>query len=229
VLPGGFAQLEQELRQLLSQALERNGLSPKDLHRGVFGMAGADTRRQSGTIRDILTRWGMENPLVINDAYLPVKAASQRGYGIGAINGSGSTVAGIGADGSMLQIGGCGGLTGDIGGGSYLGEAAVRAAYKAMYKGAPPTLLQGMLFERLGVQREQDFLEALTEAREAGELRLSDLNRLRFEAARQGDKVALGILARTGEDSAMAICRCWRGCPTRQGSRWRWRWPGLCT
>ena len=205
VMDGGLAQLERELRELFDLALERNRLSLSGLTCSVFGMSGVDTRHQEQAIREILIRCGAENLLVCNDAFLPIKAISPQGYGICAINGSGCTTAGIGADGSMLQIGGCGGLTGDIGGGSYLGETVARTVYAEIYKGGPPTLLRSMLFHRLGIARDEDFFDTLTQRMEDEPHFLPDLNRMLFEAANLGDQVSVDLLTKTGEDSALAI------------------------
>ena len=204
-MDGGFEQLGRELRALVDLALERNELHMKDLARGVFGMSGADTARQRASIGAIYKRLGVRHPLVVNDAYLPIKAVSPTGCGIGAINGSGCTVAGIGADSAMLQIGGCGALTGDMGGGGHLGEVVAGTVYASLFKGGAETLLCPMLKRRLGVQRGEDFLDALIEQLDAGTLRLSDMGQMLFEAADRGDAVALGLLEATGKDSARAI------------------------
>ena len=205
VMDDGFEQLERELHDLIHLALDRNGLRIADLARGVFGMSGADTKKQHAQITGIYRRLGLDRPVVINDAFLPIKAVSTSGCGIGAINGSGCTVAGIGADGSTLQIGGCGGLTGDLGGGSQLGQTAARAVYASLFKGGPQTLLSAMLKKRLDVSRDEDFLDTLIDHLDSEAVTLSDLNRMLFEAAGQGDAVALRLLQETGEDSAMAI------------------------
>ncbi len=205
VMDGGFEQLERELYNLIHLALDRNGLHMADLACGVFGMSGADTKKQHARITTIYQRLGLDHAVVINDAFLPIKAVSTTGYGIGAINGSGCTVAGIGLDGSMLQIGGCGGLTGDMGGGSQLGQTVARTVYASLFKGGKPTSLCAMLQKRLGVHRDEDFLDTLIEHLDSGAVTLSDLNRMLFEAAGQGDAVALRLLQETGEDSAMAI------------------------
>ncbi|MEA5013399.1 MAG: BadF/BadG/BcrA/BcrD ATPase family protein [Candidatus Limiplasma sp.] len=205
VMDGGFEQLERELHELIRLALDRNGLRLEDLRRGVFGMSGVDTKKQQSKIHGIYQRLSIADPLVVNDAFLPIKAVSPTGYGIGAINGSGCTVAGLGLEGRMLQIGGCGGLTGDLGGGSQLGETVARTVYESIFKGGAPTMLSPMLRERLGVQRDEDFLDMLVERLDSGDVTLSDLNQMLFEAANQRDEVALRLLRETGEDSARAI------------------------
>lgn len=202
---GGFDQLERELGELIGRALSHGGLRIDDCARGVFGMSGVDTRNQQAAISAMYRRLGVREPVVVNDAYLPIRAVSTSGRGIGAINGSGCTVAGIGADGTMLQIGGCGGLTGDLGGGSEIGMSVVRAAYQATFKGGEPTMLRDMLFERIGIEREEDFLDVLAERMADGSASLSTLNRLMFEAAGRGDALARRLLTEIGEDSAMAI------------------------
>ncbi|MEA4896674.1 hypothetical protein ACH6CV_12725 [Bacillota bacterium Meth-B3] len=204
-MDGGFEQLEREMRALVALALKRNKLSIEGLVRGVFGMSGADTARQRASIRAICGRLGVKHPLVVNDAYLPIKAVSPTGCGIGAINGSGCTVAGIGVGSVMLQIGGCGGLTCDMGGGGHLGEVVAGTVYASLFKRGAQTLLCPMLKRRLGVTRDEDFLDALIEQLDAGTLMLSEMGQMLFEAADRGDAVSLQLLEATGEDSARAI------------------------
>ena len=205
VMRDGFDRLEGELRALIRQALDRNNLHISGLKRGVFGMSGADTKKQHEKLTAIFQTLGIPKPLVVNDAFLPIKAVTSTGYGIGAINGSGCTVAGIGADGSTLQIGGFGGLSGDMGGGFQLGETVARTVYASLFKGGAPTMLWDMLKEKLSITRDEEYMEALVDQLEAGQLTLSDLNLMLFNAADQGDAVALRLLREIGEDSAKAI------------------------
>lgn len=76
---------------------------------------------------------GLNDFVLCNDAFLGVKAGCTHGYGICAINGTGYTIAGIDPNRNMIQIGGQGALTGDVGGGGYLGMAVVSSVYNALF------------------------------------------------------------------------------------------------
>ena len=204
VLPGGFQQLENEMKTIIDEMITSNNLKPENLQKGVFGMAGVDTVWQHQTISKILKRCGIDNFILCNDAFLPIKAVSKTGWGICSINGTGCVNAGIDPAGRMLQIGGCGELTGDKGGGGYLGRIAVGAVYTHFYKSTPSTILKDLLFSHLGITDDEELLETVSEKLETEDLILSDLNRLLFEAAALGDSVAQEILRESGEDGAVS-------------------------
>ncbi len=205
-LEGSFRQLEEELGTLLASALSQNGLRMEELFRGVFGMAGADTAKQHELISAILRRCGVAEPLVLNDAFLPIKAACRNGYGVCSINGTGCTAAGVDAKGRMLQVGGCGALTSDIGGGGQIGMSMIGVVYSSLYKGGPQTEMTRLLFDLLGVSREDEFLDTLTEAIENGSADVREFNRLVFQAAKMQDALAIEMLTTIGRDSGAAVC-----------------------
>lgn len=193
VMEGSFTQFEQEFRQFLSNTLRSNNLTPKQIAYAVIGMAGVDTREQHKTISAIITKLGLKNFTLCNDAYIGIPAASPTGVGICAINGSGCTIAGINSDGKMLQIGGMGAVTGDIGGGSIISERVVGAVYSALFRMGTPTLLTGLLFEKLEIDSKYELMDKLSHLTSKG-FQLASCNSLVFEAARQNDSVAIGIL-----------------------------------
>ncbi len=205
MMQGGFPELKEELNKLLNYVLNKNSLSLSDITQSVFGLAGVDTAYQHRTISGILTELGMENHILCNDAFLGVKAGAPCGYGICAINGTGCTIAGIDPDGRMLQIGGQGVLTGDKGGGEYLGASAVSAVYEYLYKGGVDTRMTKLLFERMNIHASSDFMDAVISGMNRGDFRIKDFNKVVFQAANAGDQVALDILYQMGKDNARSI------------------------
>lgn len=202
VLKGGFKELESELSSLFHHVLEKNGIGFHQIARGVFGFAGIDTCRQQELISGIISRLGFKDFILCNDAFLSVKAGCPQGYGVGIINGTGCCVAGIDPGGRLLQVGGLGHLTGDVGGGAGLGEAAIRVAYTYFFRCGGHTLMAGMLLEELGITSKYELVECIHRKISKGEIRISDLNRLVFEAANMGDEVATAILEKVGEELA---------------------------
>lgn len=204
VLEGSFAQFEQELGQFLSNALRANKITPEQVAYSVIGMAGVDTREQHSVVSSIITKLGLKDFTLCNDAYLGISAASPTGIGICAINGSGCTIAGINAAGEMLQIGGMGVITGDMGGGSMIGDRVVGAVYSALFRLGTPTLLTKLLFEKLGIENKYELTEKLSKMESEG-ISISSCNRLAFEAARQNDGVAVGIMQEIAASYASGI------------------------
>ena len=120
-LPGSFDQFKKEFSQFLTQVLSKNKISKKQIVYSALGVAGVDTKQQHAIVSEILKKIGLENFTLANDAYLGIPAGSKTGTGICAINGTGCTLAGINKKGKMLQIGGVGFLSADMGGGGYIG------------------------------------------------------------------------------------------------------------
>lgn len=204
-LPDGFTGLRNRLETDLDTLFSRNGLTEGDVVNASFGLAGVDTRRQHGIISDLLHNLGMNRFVLCNDSFLGVKAGCPGGYGICAINGTGFSVGGIDRHGKMLQIGGLGELTGDEGGGGILSQRTIRAVYDHLYKDTPSTLLQDLLFHKIGISDPADYPEKLLEALAEKRCDFAELGRLVFDAADKCDAVALEILDNSGREYAKSI------------------------
>lgn len=193
-MPGSFEQLERELREFVYSSIEPHGIKPEHLDYAVFGIAGTDTKEQHAIISDIIGRLGINKYKLCNDAFLGIPAACPSGVGICAINGTGCTIAGINAKGEMLQIGGIGPLSGDLGGGFNMGAAAVAAVYASMFRRGRQTILKDMLFKSLGISDKYEFTEAIAKQFASGVSKISSYNSLLFKAGGRGDAVALELL-----------------------------------
>lgn len=200
-----YVGLKRELNGLFKSLMERNSINLDDIEFSVFGMSGVDTRKQHKIISGILQDIGLSKFILCNDAYLGIKAGSKEGWGICAINGTGCTVAGIDKSGNSTQIGGFGSLTGDKGGGGYLGMRLIQAVYNNLYRGYPQTGMKDFLFKTLGITDKEDFIENLKRDLDQKTIRLKDFNRFVFEAANEGDEVALDILRDIGKSNAASI------------------------
>jgi N-acetylglucosamine kinase-like BadF-type ATPase len=204
-LSGGFTELKVELDNMLSHILSKNNLSKDHIVNYVLGLAGVDTIAQYHIISDILRELGCKNFTLCNDAYLGVKAGCRSGVGICAINGTGCTVVGIDSKGGMLQVGGQGGLTGDIGGGGYLGYKVVSTVYNALFKKDVPTIMKDIMFTTLNIKSKHEYMEVLTEKVNNRQIKIKDLCKIVFDAANQGDAAALNILKEMGHENAKSI------------------------
>jgi N-acetylglucosamine kinase-like BadF-type ATPase len=196
-MDGSFAELEIRLGDAVHEALRLAGGGTRNVARAVFGLAGVDNAAQHQTISGIIERIGLSDFTLCNDAFLGVMAGCPDGVGICAINGTGSTIAGIDRTGEAVQVSGLGDLTDDRGGGDYYAMQAVAAVYRELYKNGRVTALREMVFHALGITRKEDYVEALTNG--ALEKAVDALNRLVFEAADAGDGEALFILLRSSE------------------------------
>jgi N-acetylglucosamine kinase-like BadF-type ATPase len=193
-LPGSFAQFEDEFGQFVTRVLTRNRITMKDVAFSVLGAGGVDTVRQHKIVSKILKRLGFEVFTLLNDAFLGIPAGSETGTGICAINGTGCTLAGINKKGNMLQIGGVGVISADLGGGGNLGGSLVSAVYSELFRKGEATLMKPLLFEKLDITSKYDFVERIYEKTDDGSFDLHACGRLVFEAVKLNDAVAAGIL-----------------------------------
>ena len=193
-MPGSFGQFEDEFGQFVRRVINRNKITMNDVAFSVLGVGGVDTVKQHTIISEILGKLGFEKFILANDAFLGIPAGSETGIGICAINGTGEALAGINKEGKMLQIGGVGAISSDMGGGASLGKRLVSAVYRELFRKGEATLMTPLLFEELGITDKYDYVEKIYERIEEGTFRLGAYNHMVFEAVKRNDAVAAGIL-----------------------------------
>ncbi|MDF2986819.1 MAG: hypothetical protein K0R50_2329 [Eubacterium sp.] len=211
VLKGGFLAVKSEMTVMVNYLLKRNGIQLNQIVKSVFGMAGVDTKSQHAEVSKIIKDLGFENFELYNDAYLGIKAGSKNGWGIGVVHGTGVCVAGIDHLGNTLQIGGQGMLTGDFGGGTYLGGKFIQSIYNYYFRCGEYTYMLELLPDELKVSSKHDFIDNATKKIDEGLIKVAELNRLVFEAANREDAAAINILKELGESLAQSINGCIRG------------------
>jgi N-acetylglucosamine kinase-like BadF-type ATPase len=205
VLRDGFKELKSELYLLFNYLTRRNNMDLNQVVKSVFGIAGVDTKVQHETISEILSEIGFKDFRLCNDAYLGVKAGCSEGTGICIVNGTGCCVAGIDRTGRMMQIGGQGYITGDLGGGAVLGELAISSVYKYLFKCGEYTCIADLLFKELGIISKYSFMDQIVQKIQDGKIKIKDLNNIVFDAANLEDKVALKILKLIGKEMSTSV------------------------
>lgn len=206
VLPEGMEGLPAALLAVISPLLGRAGIAVADIDAASFGIGGVDTPMQHDAIEQMLSSVGFGRFVLSNDAYLGVKAEIPGGVGVSAVNGSGYSVAGIGPDGEMLQIGGHGDMSGDKGGGGYLVPRVVSAAYAELFKKGRPTVMTAMLRELAGARTEEEFCQSVALYIMSDSVAAyGAVSRILYKASAAGDEVAREILTGCGRDYALAV------------------------
>lgn len=207
----GLASGTAALVALVRVARARAGLpddAPAEI--GAYTLAGADSPGLVRRLTAALTALGLaRETLVVNDAYAPVRAGSERGWGVGVICGAGINAAGIAPDGRRARLAAFGGISGDWGGGRDLGMAALGAAVRARDGRGERTRLEAIVPAYFRLARPIDVTNAIEYGR-LPESRLRELSPVVFEAAVGGDAVARSILDRQAEEiatMALAIIR----------------------
>ena len=170
---------------------------------GVLALAGADTPGDTRRLTRVLADRGLAADVtVVNDAFVPIRSGSDRGWGVAVICGSGVNAAGIGPTGRRARLAALGPISGDWGGGSGVGEAGLGAAVRARDGRGPRTSLERLVPAAFGLTRPID----VTRAIEAGRIRTPQLRRLSpvvFGAAAAGDAVARSIVDRLADELAV--------------------------
>ncbi len=166
---------------------------------GVFCLAGDDLPVDDRRLLRGLRRLGLaQNVLVRNDTFAVLRAGTERGWGIGVVCGAGMNCCGVGPDGRVVRYAALGEVSGDDGGGGWLGMQAVRAAVRGHDRRDPHTMLEREVPAFLGRRS----LLAVLEAVHLGELDdyATELAPLVFRCAAEGDAVSQALLDRQADE-----------------------------
>jgi N-acetylglucosamine kinase-like BadF-type ATPase len=167
---------------------------------GIYALAGADTPADEQLLlRAIGERRLARRDVVVNDAFAPIRAASEPGWGIALICGSGVNAAGIAPEGRRARLTALGPISGDWGGGGDIGLAALGLAVRARDGRGQRTALETLVPAHFGYRRPIDLTRAI-EARVVLQSRLGELAPVVFRAAAEGDAVARSILDRQANE-----------------------------
>ncbi|WP_040424806.1 N-acetylglucosamine kinase [Agromyces subbeticus] len=143
--------------------------------------------------------WAGKSTVVDNDLYALLRAGTDEPDAVAIVCGTGVNAIGVRADGAQVRFPSLGGISGDWGGGSGIGEQALWHAARHADGRGPATMLSAIIVEQLGVAS----VPALIEELHFGRRESSELTALApavFAAARVGDAVAIGLVDRQAEE-----------------------------
>jgi N-acetylglucosamine kinase-like BadF-type ATPase len=167
---------------------------------GVYCLAGADLPTDDRRIARWLRSARISAAdLVGNDTFAVLRAGSDRGWGVAVVCGYGTNCAGVAPDGRVMRFPAVGAISGDWGGGTDLGGAALWHAVRAEDGRGPKTSLRKLAPAYFGMRRPRQLVEAIYFDRLAEE-RLAELTPLVFEAAGDGDVVAREIVQHQADE-----------------------------
>jgi N-acetylglucosamine kinase-like BadF-type ATPase len=169
-------------------------------------LAGDDLPADDRRLKALLHREDLAARLTLrNDVAAVLRAGTERGWGVALVCGTGMNGMGRARDGRVVRFASLGELSGDAGGGSWLGRQAVRAAVRARDGRDPDTVLRSDVPAALGCKDVAGVLAALhTGALPAGVL--AGLAPLVLHAAATGDEVSRGLVeTQARELAAMAV------------------------
>jgi N-acetylglucosamine kinase-like BadF-type ATPase len=167
---------------------------------GSFCLAGADFPAEVLRLRRGLEATGLvERVVVENDTLAVLRVGASRPWGVGIVCGQGINGVGVGVDGRVARFDAIGEFSGDWGGGTSVGQAALAAAVRATDGRDGRTALARLVPAHFGRRSVGALVRDLYYERlEAA--RLADLSPLVFEAATDGDSVARGIVDRLADE-----------------------------
>ncbi len=167
---------------------------------GAFFLAGADEPDEMRDLRDaIRARGWAENVHLGNDTLALLWAGSASGFGVAVVVGAGVNGIGRAKSGREAHFGALGAVTGDWGGGSGIGLAALGAAVRGEEGRAPATALSVRIAEHFGQRTSTEVALAIHRGRVPYQ-RLADLPPVVFEVAEGGDAEAIAIVDRQADE-----------------------------
>jgi N-acetylglucosamine kinase-like BadF-type ATPase len=169
-----------------------------------LNMAGVDFPSEEDELRQAIESRGWAGQTRVgNDTFAVLRAGTERGWGVAVVCGSGINCVGVAADGRHARFPALGQITGDWGGGSDVGYAAVSAAARSEDGRGPKTSLERAVPAHFGLETPTELAEAIHRGR-IPVRRVIELPPVVFAEAGH-DEVAAGIVERlAGEIAVMA-------------------------
>jgi N-acetylglucosamine kinase-like BadF-type ATPase len=178
--------------------VELDGRPIADL--GVYCLAGADLPADDRRIAGWLGKRGLADASVVrNDTFAVLRAGTDRTWGVAVVCGYGTNCSGVAPDGRSFRFPAIGVLSGDWGGGSDLGQAALWYAIRDEDGRGESTALRELVPAHFGLRRVRQVVEALHVGRIAEE-RVVELAPLVFRAAAEDDRVARSVVDRQADE-----------------------------
>lgn len=197
-LDAGLARLAELVAEAVHEARQPRSSPVAEI--GVYCVAGADLRSDVRLLTGGFGRLGLTaHTAVLNDGFAPLRAGSERGWGVAVICGAGVNAVGVAPDGRSARLAALGEISGDWGGGQGVGMAGLGAAVRARDGRGERTILERHVPEHFGLRRPLDVTNALYRGR-LSERRLLELSPVVFAAAGSGDRVAREIVDRLADE-----------------------------
>jgi N-acetylglucosamine kinase len=204
---GGGANLvvhgELAVEKVLYQVIE-DLEAPGPLGAICLGMAGVDRPEDQETMRGVMHRLRLRQPLrIVPDALIALVAGAPHGVGIVVVAGTGSIAYGVDPAGKTARSGGWGYLLGDEGSAFWLGHAAVRQGIRAVDGRGPATTLFGRISKKLELEMPHGLVKWFYD-QEHSRHRVTALASVVEEAANDGDEAANALLDEAAQHLARA-------------------------
>jgi N-acetylglucosamine kinase-like BadF-type ATPase len=194
----GYDGTQRVLEQSFESALNMAGVEKSHIAGAGFGVAGYDFPSDRDEHLQAIATLGLSCPLdVVNDGMNGLFAGATRGIGVNVTAGSSNNARGRGRNGKEGRIVGNGPQFGEYGGAQEIVQRGLQMVNYAWIKRIAPTALTQVYLEATGAHDEADLMEGLSN----GQYHLFPYLAIKvFDAARQGDEAAHGIMEWAGEE-----------------------------
>ena len=188
------AVLEETLTKLLAEGLGQITGKPSDCRAICLGMAGAGRTAEKQILKEILSRLGFNDTVMItDDAHIALYGGIGSQEGIILISGTGSICYGRNSRGEVCRAGGWGYILGDEGSGYDLGLSALKHTVRGFDKREEDTLLSTMILDRLKIGSADELVNIIYRSGEGRKI-IAGLAPVVEEACLSGDSYAESIL-----------------------------------
>ncbi|RXH56297.1 N-acetylglucosamine kinase [Granulicella sibirica] len=184
------------LDSALEQIQQRSGVSMRSITRTCVGTAGETVPLVADWLRTSITARVGGELLLLGDVEIALDAAFPNETGVLVMGGTGSNVAGRGADGRLTTAGGYGPALADQGSGHRIGYQALRAMFLARDEGRPTRLMDEVLefWNVSSIGRLIEFANSVPPPD------FTKLTELVVRLALDGDEVALAVVENEGRE-----------------------------
>jgi N-acetylglucosamine kinase-like BadF-type ATPase len=168
-----------------------------EIEKVVIGAAGAGRKEDAEKLRKAVTESAsikgiiFKSITVVSDAQIALEGAFPQKPGCIIIAGTGSIIYGKDKEGNVFRDGGFGRLIGDEGSGYSIGRKALRAAAGFFDGRGEKTLIVKLIAEKFFIKTSDDLISKVYKE----DLDIASVAQIVLTAAKEGDKIALNILA----------------------------------
>jgi len=191
--------------RVLEDLADKAGLDGLVASVATLCMAGVDFPREEERLAELVDARGWATgTTVMNDTFAVLRAGTERGWGVAVVCGAGINCVGVAPDGRQVRFPALGPITGDWGGGSDVGLAAMSNASRSFDGRGPKTTLEQAVPAHFGFETPYELAEAI-HAKRIRERRLLELSPVVFAEA-EHDEVAAKIVDRLAAE-VVALAR----------------------
>lgn len=201
------ASLDEAIKTALAQA----DLKLPDVACVSAGLAGVDFDDSGADeMKDLFCELGLTNAVINGDMVIAHAGALAGSPGVLALAGTGSSILGVGAEGSRVKVGGWGPIYGDEGSAYGIAQNCLRAAARSFDGRGEKTALLDGITSALGLKNFSETVRRIyVEKMESREI--AALSRAAYEIAEKGDETAVKIFFQAGNELAeSAAAALWR-------------------